>query len=409
VPVVRDPRLDVALAAVVAVLLLVVAPLASAGGTGAGRPGTPARGDAARGSAALSKSLAGGVLRIYLDAAGSDAADGLTPKTGVRSLRRAQRVIADLRPKTDVEVRIAPGTYVAPQVRWTTYVPGRTLTFLPAGYRFGDGAGDKPPRPVFRGDGRGGFWFVASLPAGHPGGDMRLRFYHLQVERYSGGGITLDGGVATRAADPRGDRSGGRAGDQAGLLTAAGAGHNRNTIYGMVFRALGSKHVPSGTGFGAVDLVNSRNNVIQNNAFARLENAGSADARALIHGIYMAHHSSDNVVQDNRFDLVSGDPIRTRNASGDNHMSGNTFTRAGSNAYLSDWFVAVGTAGSPRECPSIGNQFFGNELGSGYPGAGTMKTWSASPQALYDAVRRGCDRPSGKRVRSWGNHPRADR
>lgn len=390
--VVRDPRLDVTLAAVVAALLFLLPPLASAGGAGDDRSAAAALGDAARGATARSRLPAGGALRIHLAPGGSDTADGLTPKTAVRSLDRAQRVIAALRPETDVEVRVAPGTYVAPQVRWTTYVPGRTITFLPAGYQFGDG-GSKPPRPVFRGDGRSGFWFVAALPAGHRGGDMRMRFYHLQVERYAGGAITIDGGVATRA----------------GIQTAAGAGHNRNTIYGMVFRELGSKYVASGTGFGAVDLVNSRHNVIQNNTFAQLENAGSADVRALIHGIYMAHHSSDNIVQDNRFDVVSGDPIRTRNASGDNHMSGNAFTRAGSNAYLSDWFVAAATPGSPRECPSIGNQFFGNKLGSGYPGAGTPKTWSASPQVLYDAVRRGCDRPRGKRVRAWGNHTRTHR
>jgi hypothetical protein len=239
---------------------------------------------------------------------------------------------------------------------------------------------------VFRGDGRAGFWFVASLLPGHAGGEQRLRFYHLQIERYSGGGITLDGGTT----------------DRDGVLEPAGAGHNRNTIYGMVFRRLGSEHVGSGTGYGAIDLVNSRHNVIQDNRFEWVENSGPAETEALVHGVYLAHGSSGNIVRDNRFSRVSGDPIRTRNASGDNHVSGNVFERAGAKAYLSDWFVAAPSPGAPRECPSRGNRFSGNTLRSGYGGE-AIETWSASPDTLTAAVRRWCRQPPGKRVRAWGN------
>lgn len=379
--------MDLVLASVVVLLLFAVPPLASAGRADAGRPAAAVRWDAlARRSVALSRSLAEGVLHVYLDPAGSDSADGLSPRTAVRGLARAQQVIAGLRPTTNVEVRVAPGTYVAPPVRWTTYVPGRSITFLPAGYQYGDTGAPEPPRPVFRGDGRSGFWFVASLPPGHAGGDMRLRFYHLQVERYSGGGITFDGGAA----------------GQDGMTRPVGAGHNGNTVYGMAFRELGSKHVPSGTGFGAVDLVNSRHNVIQDSGFTEIENTGPAATEALVHGVYMAHGSTGNVVQDNRFVQVSGDPIRTRNASGDNHVSGNEFVRAGSKAYLSDWFVDAPAPGAPRECPSRGNQFFGNTMRTGYAGE-AVRTWSASPPVLGDEVDRGCPQRSGKRVRAWGN------
>lgn len=411
----RSQRLELVSAAVAALLLLVLPPLPSAGDAPGGR-GLPVLGwNAAVGAEgagpaqraeradragrtdgvegrpeaapARDRPAAPGVLRIHLHPAGSDDADGLSAQTPVRSLDRAQRIIAALRPRTDVEVRISPGIYIAPPVRWTTYVPGHSITFLPEGYEYEATAtgGVEPPRPVFRGDGRAGFWFVAALPHGHRGGDLRLRFYHLQVERYSGGGITIDGGVA-----PRG-----------GVLRPASAGHNRNTVYGMVFRQLGSKHVRSGTGYGAIDLINSRSNVIQNNRFERIENSGSASDKALVHGVYLAHGSSDNVIQSNRFTRISGDPIRTRNASGDNHMSGNVFVRAGANAYLSDWFVAAPSPGAPRECPSRGNQFYGNTLRSGY--SGEIETWTASPPTIPSAVRRSCSEKSGKRVRAWGN------
>jgi hypothetical protein len=324
------------------------------------------------------------VFRVYLDPIGSDANDGVVPQRPVRSLARAQQVIAAARPKADVEVRIRQGIYVAPPVKWSTYIPGHTITFLPVDYEFGEGQTGISGRPVFRGDGSTGFWLKAQPKTGHQG-DTRLSFYFLQVEGYSTGGLTFDGGTAV---------------DQQQMLRPGSPGVNGNTVYGMVFRGLGSKYVRSGVGYGAIDLVNSRNNVIQNNRFTSLENAGSPAEMGLIHGVYLSHHSSGNLIKENRFYNISGDPIRTRNSSSDNKIYDNTFDRTGSNAYFSDWFTSGVRGGRAGECASTGNSFYNNDLISGY--RRQISVWWITPEAQAQPGG-GCGAAGAQRVHVWGN------
>jgi hypothetical protein len=330
-----------------------------------------------------------GVFRVYLDPTGSDANDGRSPTSAVQSLAQVQRVIAAARPASDVEVRIKQGTYVASPLEWTTYVPGRSITFLPIDYDYGEGVTGFAGRPIFRGNGSAGFWFRATLPSGDSGGDTRLRFYYLQVERYSSGGIMFDGGTAESVA---------------GLMRSRTAGMNGNTVYGMHFRLIGSKHVPSGVGFGALDLVNARNNVIQLNQFAQIENRSASGEAELVHGVYMAHHSSGNKVRDNRFTKVSGDPIRTRNKSGDNQIFRNIFVRSGFKAFFSDWFISAAKSHQTRECESRGNSFYANKLISGY--TKRIAVWSAAPDGGDHSSAADCGSDTQKRVLVWDNRTR---
>lgn len=288
-------------------------------------------------------------------------------------------MIAAARPATDVEVRIQQGTYVAAPVQWTTYVPKHTITFLPIDYELGEGRAGTSGRPIFRGDGKNGFWLRAiQQPA-----DARLSFYFLQVEGYSAGAISFDGGRTPNARP----------------ATTPG---NGNSIYGMAFRRLGSKHVRSGVGYGAIDLINSRDNIIQNNSFEYLENFGRNEEN-LIHGVYLSHHSSANLIRNNRFYQISGDPIRTRDGSNENKIFGNTFTQTGASAYFSDWFSTGDHArknGNPLECASHGNLFYNNKLNSGY--RGRVEVAGTSPlSAAY--ASSGCTNNTQARVRSWGN------
>lgn len=80
------------------------------------------------------------------------------------------------------------------------------------------------------------------------------------MEGYSTGGLNINGGVKTNSL---------------GVRVPATAGANRNTVYGVVFQKLGSKHSSAGYGYGGVDLVNSSDNFIRNNHFLYNENAGS--------------------------------------------------------------------------------------------------------------------------------------
>ena len=336
----------------------------------------------------LANDSAPDVFRVYLDPAGSDANDGRSPSSAVQSLAQIQRLVAAARPSSDVEVRIKQGTYVASPLEWTTFVPGRSITFLPIDYEYGEGVTGFAGRPIFRGNGSAGFWFRATLPEGSRGGDTRLRFYYLQVERYSSGGIMFDGGTV----------------EGAGLTRARTAGMNANTVYGMNFRLLGSRHVSSGVGFGAVDLVNARNNVIQLNQFTQIENRLSSGEAELVHGVYLAHHSSGNKIRDNRFRAISGDPIRTRNSSGDNQIFRNVFIRSGYKAFFSDWFISAAKSRQTRECESRGNRFYANRLISGY--RKRVEAWSASPHGGDHSSTAECGNDTQERVLTWGNTTR---
>lgn len=326
-------------------------------------------------------------FRVYLSPSGVDANSGLSPAEPVQTLARAHEVLHAAAPTTDVEVRIEQGVYVAPSTSWTFLVPGHTVTFLPADYTYGAGADDIAGRPVFRGDGSSGFWLSAQLPEGHPGGDVGLRFYYLQVDQYDLGGLKLDGGI----------------GAIEGVQRPTSAGHNGNVIVGMHFTRLGSRWGGTEHGYGGVDLVNSSNNIILENHFVRLENTGAGSV--LIHGVYLAHHSTANTVRDNRFEMISGDPVRTRNDSNDNEVFHNVFQRSGATAHFSDWFCDTGCAQQNRrshECASHGNVFRDNEIVSGYAG-GAISEWHVTPGDIHYAGPAGCSNEGQPRVLTHGN------
>ncbi|MFL6074421.1 MAG: hypothetical protein ACJ73S_13590 [Mycobacteriales bacterium] len=330
------------------------------------------------------------VFTVYLDPAGSDGNDGLTPATAIRTLARAQAVLTAAAPQTDVEVRVKQGTYVAPTTSWHFIVPGHTISFMPVDYQYGDGIGDIAGRPVFRGDGTAGYWFSGGLPSGSTGGDTNLRFYYLQVERYSQGGLTIGGGTTTNSD---------------GIRVPSTAGANHNTIFGMQFQYLGSKWSSAGFAYGGVDLVNSSDNVIRNNHFVHLENTGG-DA-GLLHGVYLAHNSSRNSVTGNQFSYITGVPMRTRNQSDTNDISGNTFTRAGATAFYSEWFCdsscVADNPGHPRECSSHGNVFHDNDTVSGYDGT-HLSWWYLQPGGNTYPGGTGCPSLGGEqRIKTYGN------
>jgi hypothetical protein len=376
----RTPRPVMAGAAVATVWLVLVAALP--GSSGGGFVNTVSSHLATNGGRVAQERMA--VFRVYLSPEGSDGNDGSAPERAVRSLSAAQRVISADRPRTDVEVRIKQGTYVAPPTYWTTFVPGRTITFLPLDYEFGEERDGISDRPIFRGDGGKGFWFRAVPQPATQHRDTRLGFYFLQVENYSTGGIAFDGGTADTG--PR-------------TTAPAAGGPNGNTVYGMVFRNLGSRHVRSGVGFGAIDLINSDNNAIQNSSFEYLENSRSSSDEGLIHGVYLSHHSSNNLINGNSFYRISGDPIRTRDNSNRNRIFNNTFRQTGANAYLSDWFNTK-TGTGRVECASRANEFYHNRLISGY--REPIDDWWTNPLDA-DYATRGCGNDGTGRIHAWDN------
>lgn len=328
------------------------------------------------------------VFTIHLSPTGSDSNSGLSAGSPLKTLARAQVVLAAQAPQSDVEIRIKQGVYVAAPLVWNTYVPGHTITFLPIDYEYGEGIGGIAGRPVFRGNGAGGYWLSARLPSGHPDGATLLRFYYLQVERYGNGGLQLRGGTGQNAQR---------------ITTPTNAGVNRNTVFGMMFTELGSAY-GSATGYGAVNLQNSSDNLIRNNHFVRIVNDSSE--RGLVHGVYAAHHSKRNHIVANKFSYVSGDPVRTRNDSNDTIAEDNTFTRSGSGASYSEWFCdAACVAAHPghgRECASHGNFFRRNDTGTGYSG-GSISLWALMPPGLDTTGGSGCNNEGQPRLRTANN------
>lgn len=329
---------------------------------------------------------AAAVFTLYLDPAGSDANCGQTPDDPLLSIARAQELLAEANPRTDVELRIAPGEYRAAPVRWTFFVPGRTIRFLPVGY---DATAEGPPsveRPIFRGNGDSGYWMMVSPPP-EAVFDSRLEFHHLRVQEYDFGGIAVNGGISERD----------------GLRAPAGAGLNGNVIKGMHFALLGSAWAGRQHGYGAIDLVNSSKNLIIGNRFEAIENAGAGGS--MIHAVYLAHHSRENVVRDNHFERISGDPLRVRNDSNDNRFYHNTFREAGNRALLSDWFCDTACAETERrarECASHGNVLHHNQGSTGYSGA-EIRSWAVTPAGLDYAGGPGCANNGQSRIRTYGN------
>ncbi|MGC4893817.1 right-handed parallel beta-helix repeat-containing protein [Micromonospora sp. DT31] len=312
---------------------------------------------------------------IYVATHGDDGNNGLTLADAVATLDGAEQVLAAAAPSTDVEIRIAPGEYVAPTTYWHTLVAGHTISFLPLAYNY---SGSLPPdgRPVFRSDGTPGYWLQAGLPTGHPGGDTKLRFYYLDITGYGAGGLAIVGPTATVG----------------GLKRPVGNGMNANTIYGMRFHHMGKKYSTDPVGYGGLIMWNSRNNTIRNNHFENLENP-APDAR-LIHGIYLSNGASDNLISNNAFRWISGGPMRVRNDANGNLVRDNLFTRTGEPnvGFFSEWScdrACATTYNQPPECGSHGNVFEYNTLYAGYDGK-WQASWSRTPAGADYVGPAGC-------------------
>ncbi|NUR49554.1 MAG: hypothetical protein HOV71_15600 [Hamadaea sp.] len=333
---------------------------------------------------------------IYV-APGDDTGDtGLTPSSPVGSLARAQQVLRDEAPDSDVEIRISPGTYTAPQTAWNYYVRGHSISFMPVGYAVGQDA-SAIQRPVFVGpdpasvpdgepDPRDDFWFDATPTTTGMGLDSNLRFYHLQIEHYAAGGLRLNGGFTT---------------DSYGVRVPNGAGLNNNLVEDVVFRQLGSSYVNDGiAGYAGVDLVNSSYNTIRASTFLNLENSTSPGN---MHGVYFAHGSSHNQAYSNTFAIITGSPVKTRNVSNDNDISGNAFNFTGTMAFYEEQPCNSGTCDTPepeQECPSFGNLFHDNDIGKGLGGINISVFYLYPPNG--GVTYAGFDK-CHTRLHTWGN------
>jgi hypothetical protein len=337
-------------------------------------------------------------------AGGSDSNTGLSSSSPILTLARAQQVLQQAAPAGDVQVLIDQGTYVEAPLKWTFYVPGHTITFMPVNYVIGNG---RPPGgdPVFEdtttsGTHTAGWWFQAQLPAAasdpmHDGGTTGLRFYYLQVADYTNG-ISLDGQTGHTYKDT----------ESPPMYIDPSAGVNGNTVFGMTLTDIGDLYAPGQTGYGAILLTDSSSNRIANNTFDHVENSGSDVG--LIHGIYITHFSSSNSVTANKFNVISSYAVKVRDRSNFNDVEDNTFDATGGTSAYRDEFCDLtcvdANPGTPRQCASYDNRFFDNTIGTVFDGTAQQAVWSMDPDGLTYAGGTGCSIPSSyQRLYTGGN------
>lgn len=311
-----------------------------------------------------------GTLELFLAPDGSDANNGLSLAAPILTVARAQEIIGAEGHPGDVRIRIAPGRYHGQTVVWTYARAGRRIVF--------EALDPEAPLPVFDGCSKagecsGGTWFRLNFSAGR---HTNLEFRHLRFENYQTA-ISFNGN--------RNSENGFNGG---------------NVIYGCSFYRIGNVFNPElAPSTAVIRLVNSRENIIENNDFV---DAINVTGGVLLHAVYVAHLSGGNFILQNRFIDHSGDAVRVRDFSNDNVILDNIFLRAGADGY-SEWYcdqdVRDDCTKPTPECPSWGNEFRDNRLVSGFEG-GSLGTF----QFHQDDTTSGCSpTEDAVRLRTSGN------
>jgi Right handed beta helix region len=168
-------------------------------------------------------------------------------------------------------------------------------------------------------------------------------------------------------------------------------------IAGNHFLRIGSLQpgVPPST--AAIRLVNSRQNVIENNHFETIRNLEVCGG---LHAIYMAHMSSGNVIKNNRFVDGCGETIKVRDASNDNKVVDNTFERQEGSSLLFDGFcdkqVNKDCTKPEGECPSWDNVFESNTIVGKRPPSNRNITGASKIRSNLSKI---CPKPPREPVR----------
>lgn len=305
-------------------------------------------------------------LTVWVSPQGSDQNSGLSPQTPFATLQRANDWLCHStsacrgrgRP---VDVRIAQTTFhVTSTTTWRYFDSKFPTRLLPWSYKTNDTwlqLKKSGGLPTF--DGNFTSDHALSFVPSHAGSaSTGLRFIYLRWQRFNVSAIEVHGGVNTVAGP-------------SGIVTAQAQPDAANGIvfYGDYFSQIGNRwHPERPMGWGAIDIYNSRNDLIVNNHFAELENS-PADA-GHVHALYLSHGSDNARVVGNYFTDISGDVVRERDGTIGTLVMGNVFSHAGQYAYVDDWFCRPTTPDAvctPKEVESFHGRFYDNVLGGLYP------------------------------------------
>lgn len=162
------------------------------------------------------------------------------------------------------------------------------------------------------------------------------------------------------------------------------AGNGSNTVENCVFENIGRKFLgifneEASRGTATISFANSNNNVVRNNIFVKLENEDST--AVLIHAVYLAYHSSNNLIANNYVTHCSGDPIKVRDGSNNNLIKNNYFEKSGRLSFVQDNYRE-----DQGEVPSTGNEIDNNTFTFPYPYNSTAVT----NIKLFDCCKNSC-------------------
>lgn len=295
-----------------------------------------------------------GEIAIYASPEGNDARRGEGENNAVATIQRAMS-LAEAVPAgtTQVNVILSPGIYLAQR-------------FATSGNRHGvpilvvSGSGG---RAVFDGNGQGGTWMTLYPRDGKP---SNLKLNEIDVRNYE------------TAVNAKGDRNNSE--DWAGGMEI------RRCSFTNIGNIAKSGASPS---TAAIRLVNSDRNVIAYNVFTHIRNNESC---VLLHAIYVAHESTDNLIEGNYFEDSCGDAIRFRDGSSRNIVRSNTFKNSWYLSPVSDWFCDQDRRSdctkASGECPSYDNVLDSNKIvSSSEPPPPIFIPWG-EPPARCEAGQR---------------------
>lgn len=273
-------------------------------------------------------SVSAQTVTLFVGPDGKSTNSGLSKNDPLPDLTSAwTQALAGKWPVTHLEIRVLPGTYIGQTVRLSTDGRMPQLVIRREGEE----------RPVFDGAGSPGTWLSISANK-HP-------ISHISI---SGLMVT---GYATAIS-----LNGSRKVDQLAVTDVT----LRDNIFDTIGQFAPTQEKPS---TAAVRLVNADRVQIINNRFVHIRNRQHC---ALIHAVYLAHGSTNNLIEGNYFEDVCGDAIRTRDASNNNRIVGNTFVDAWDVAPISDWFcdsrVRKDCTKETPECPSFANEVANNRI-----------------------------------------------
>jgi hypothetical protein len=227
-----------------------------------------------------------------------------------------------------VRILVDTGNYTGQSVETVGRPGGRALVIT------SKHGGDE--RPTFDGSGKAGYFFKLANETGKPTN------------------ITLDGFVVKN------------------YVTAITFNGNRmnpaqsnggNVIKNMLFQNIGDiAKTGSGPSTAAIRFVNSDGNKIIANKFIHIRNNVRCE---LLHSVYIAHGSTENIISDNEFYDGCGVTIKVRDSSNNNQIMRNKFVAQETQAAFADAYCKSGPSGNCTEgpeCPSWGNVFSDNTI-----------------------------------------------